>query len=168
LTSCSDLEDSHVIPGLIHKCYLAERDGTVFRPSGSGKPLRQFIHSLDLAKLFVWMLRSYDDVDPLILSVPEEQEVSIEFVVNCVVKALERNRERRRASDPSLKPFEIKMEWNREASDGQFRKPASNAKLAGLLEKTGMNFHFTPFDQALQETVDWFIENYESGVRGSK
>ena len=42
--------------------------------------------------------------------VPEEQEVSIEFVVNSVVRALERNREARRASDPSLPPFNVKIE----------------------------------------------------------
>lgn len=35
---------------------------------GSGKPLRQFIYSLDLAKLFIWTLRNYNDIDPIILS----------------------------------------------------------------------------------------------------
>ena len=64
----SDLEDSHVIPGLIHKCYLAKKNGTPFIVSGTGKPLRQFIYSIDLAKLFIWMLREYDDVEPVILS----------------------------------------------------------------------------------------------------
>lgn len=86
----SDLEDSHVIPGLIHKCYLAKSapfHHTVFSPiqilaapsnltenstpfivSGTGKPLRQFIYSRDLAKLFIWMLREYDDIEPVILS----------------------------------------------------------------------------------------------------
>lgn len=64
----SDLEDSHVIPGLIHKCYLAKKNCTPFIVSGTGKPLRQFIYSIDLAKLFIWMLRDYDDVAPVILS----------------------------------------------------------------------------------------------------
>jgi GDP-L-fucose synthase len=32
-----------VIPGLIHKAYLAKRDGTDFAIWGSGAPLRQFI-----------------------------------------------------------------------------------------------------------------------------
>jgi len=84
----SDLEDSHVIPGLIHKCYLAKSEhqlllaqrrstriltraaenGTPFVVSGTGKPLRQFIYSEDLAKLFIWQLREYDDVEPVILS----------------------------------------------------------------------------------------------------
>lgn len=43
-------------------------NGTPFVVSGTGKPLRQFIYSRDLAKLFIWQLRNYDDVEPLILS----------------------------------------------------------------------------------------------------
>jgi GDP-L-fucose synthase len=35
---------------------------------GSGKPLRQFIYSRDLARLMVWAVREYEDVEPLILS----------------------------------------------------------------------------------------------------
>jgi len=64
----SDLEDSYVIPGSIHKCYLAKKNDTPFIVSGTGKPLRQFIYSIDLAKLFIWMLREYDDVESVILS----------------------------------------------------------------------------------------------------
>ena len=64
----SGLEESHVIPGLIHRCYLAKKNGTPFIVSGTGKPLRQFIYSIDLAKLFIWMLREYDDVESVILS----------------------------------------------------------------------------------------------------
>ncbi|CAG8585777.1 16161_t:CDS:2, partial [Racocetra fulgida] len=67
-----DLQDSHVIPGLIHKCYLAKIAGT-------GKPLRQFIYSRDLAKLFIWVLREYDEKD----------EVSIKDVADAIVNAMD-------------------------------------------------------------------------------
>jgi GDP-L-fucose synthase len=86
-----NIEDGHVLPGLIHKVYLAKRieqnltnfkvylkmryltwwileNNTPLTIWGSGKPLRQFIYSLDLAKLFLWVLREYDEVDPIILS----------------------------------------------------------------------------------------------------
>jgi nucleoside-diphosphate-sugar epimerase len=43
-------------------------NNTPFVVAGSGKPLRQFIYSRDLAKLFIWQLREYDDVEPVILS----------------------------------------------------------------------------------------------------
>ena len=45
------LTDGHVIPMLIHKMYLAQRDNTDFVVWGSGKPLREFIYSKDVAKL---------------------------------------------------------------------------------------------------------------------
>lgn len=47
--------------------FNSEND-TPFVVSGTGKPLRQFIFSHDLAKLFIWQLREYDDVEPVILS----------------------------------------------------------------------------------------------------
>lgn len=47
------IEDGHVIPGLIHKCYLAKKAGTDLVIWGSGRPLRQFIYSRDLAALTV-------------------------------------------------------------------------------------------------------------------
>lgn len=43
-------------------------NGTPFVVGGTGKPLRQFIYSRDLAKLFVWTLREYEEIDPIILS----------------------------------------------------------------------------------------------------
>ena len=55
---------------------------------GSGKPLRQFIYSRDLGKLFVWMLHNYDDVDPVILSVGEDEEVSVKGAADALVRAM--------------------------------------------------------------------------------
>ena len=52
------LEDGHVIPSLIHKCYLAKQKGCDFVVRGTGKPLRQFIYSLDLGKLLLWVLQN--------------------------------------------------------------------------------------------------------------
>ena len=51
-----NLDDSHVVPALIHKCYLAKKDGTDFVVWGSGKPLREFIYSEDVARLAKWAL----------------------------------------------------------------------------------------------------------------
>lgn len=61
-------------------------NGTEFKVSGTGKPLRQFIYSRDLAKLFIWMLWEYDEIAPLILSVGEADEVSIKDVADSIVK----------------------------------------------------------------------------------
>lgn len=44
------------------------QEDKVFAVYGTGKPLRQFIYSHDLAKLIIWVLREYDNVSPIILS----------------------------------------------------------------------------------------------------
>lgn len=138
-----DLENGHVIPALIHKTYIAKRDGTPLQVFGSGKPLRQFIYSLDLARLFVWVIRNYEEIEPIILSVNEEDEVTIMDAVNSVVKA-----------------FDFKGEIDRDESkaDGQYKKTASNKKLRKYLP----DFKFTPFPVAIKESVDWFVANYEN------
>ncbi|GBE83608.1 hypothetical protein SCP_0506630 [Sparassis crispa] len=143
-----DLESAHVIPGLIHKCYLAKKNGTPFVVGGTGKPLRQFIYSRDLAKLFIWQLREYEDVEPLILSVGEDEEISIKQVADAIVKALD---------------FKGEYTFDTSRADGQFRKPASNKKLLSLIG----DFHFTPFAKALDESVSWFVKNFEN-ARTSK
>ncbi|KAJ7625115.1 hypothetical protein DFH06DRAFT_1339886 [Mycena polygramma] len=157
-----DLEDTHVIPALVHRCYLAKSASPLYiymygapssrtrhsLHSGTGKPLRQFIFSYDLAKLFVWMLRDYDDVEPIILSVGEDEEMSVKEVADAIVKAV---------------GFEGHYSFDTTKADGQFRKPASNKK---LLERVD-GFQFTPFEQALDISVEWFVENYETARTGN-
>ncbi|KAE9389286.1 NAD(P)-binding protein [Gymnopus androsaceus JB14] len=138
-----DLEDSHVIPGLIHKCYLAKKNNTPFVVSGTGKPLRQFIYSRDLAKLFIWQLREYDDVRAF----GEDEEVSIKEVADAIVKAV---------------GFQGSYTFDTSRADGQYRKPASNKKLLSLIG----DFKFTPFEEALDESVKWFLENYDAARIG--
>ena len=50
---------------------------------------RQFIYNLDMARLLVWVLRKYQEIDPIILSVGEEEEVSIHEAALTVAKAMD-------------------------------------------------------------------------------
>ena len=43
------LEHGHVMPMLIHKMYLAQKNNTPFEVWGSGNPLREFIYSKDIS-----------------------------------------------------------------------------------------------------------------------
>ncbi|XP_047659247.1 GDP-L-fucose synthase-like isoform X3 [Tachysurus fulvidraco] len=61
------IEDAHVVPALIHKTYLAKRDGKALDVWGSGRGLRQFIFSVDLAFLCVWVLREYEEIQPIFI-----------------------------------------------------------------------------------------------------
>lgn len=137
-----NIEDGHVLPGLIHKVHLAKSSGSALTVWGSGKPRRQFIYSLDLARLFIWVLREYNEVEPIILSVGEEDEVSIKEAAEAVVEAMD---------------FSGEVTFDSTKSDGQYKKTASNGKLRSYLP----DFCFTPFKQAVKETCAWFTENYE-------
>ncbi|CAL8270596.1 GDP-L-fucose synthase isoform X2 [Gadus morhua] len=138
-----NIEDGHVLPGLIHKAYRAQKEGKPLVVWGSGTPRRQFIYSLDLARLVLWVVRDYNEVEPIILSVGEEEEVSIKEAAEAVVRALD---------------FKEEVVYDTDKSDGQFKKTASNAKLMRYLP----NFAFTPFEKALKETCDWFVANYDN------
>ncbi|KAF5833616.1 putative GDP-L-fucose synthetase [Dunaliella salina] len=135
------IDDGHVIPGLIHKCYNAMNSGQPFVVWGSGKPLRQFIFSKDLAALMIWVVRHYQEVDPIILSVDEASEVTIEQVARSICAAM---------------GFQGELVLDSSKADGQLKKTASNAKLRRYLP----DFQFTPFDEAVKETVEWFKANY--------
>uniref|UniRef100_A0A8C2NNZ3 GDP-L-fucose synthase n=1 Tax=Capra hircus TaxID=9925 RepID=A0A8C2NNZ3_CAPHI len=136
------IEDGHVLPGLIHKVHLAKSSGSALTVWGTGRPRRQFIYSLDLARLFIWALREYNEVEPIILSVGEEDEVSVQEAAEAVVEAMD---------------FHGEVTFDTTKSDGQFKKTASNAKLRAYLP----DFRFTPFKQAVKETCAWFMDNYE-------
>jgi len=139
-------EDSHVLPSLIHKLYKCTNteDGKhkPFTVWGTGKPLRQFIWSEDLGRLFIWVMREYEETEPIILSVGEEDEKTIDEAAKAVAKA-----------------FGFNGEWiyDTTRSDGQFKKTAANGKLKKYLP----DFQFTPFEEAIKKSVDWFVENYD-------
>jgi GDP-L-fucose synthase len=141
------IEDGHVIPGLIHKTYLAKKNNTDLTIWGSGRPLRQFIYSLDLARLTVWVLRQYHSPEPIILSVGEEDEVSIADVARYVAEAMH---------------FEGNIVFDTTKSDGQYKKTASNHKLKSLYP----DFQFTPIQQGLKEACEWFEAHYEEARKG--
>lgn len=139
------LEDAHVIPALIHKCFLAKKKNEPFVVKGSGKPLRQFIYSEDLAKLIKIIYLHYDDAIPIILSVGENEEVSIGDVAKLIAKEFGIN----------------KLIFDTSAPDGQYKKTASNSKLLELLKEKNIEMNWTSMEQGIHKSVKWFIENYD-------
>lgn len=51
--------------------------------------MRQFIYSRDLAKLFIWALKEYNEIEPIIFSVDESDEITIKDAVNEIIKAMD-------------------------------------------------------------------------------
>jgi GDP-L-fucose synthase len=134
-----DLENGHVLPALIHKCYLAKQENTSFVVRGSGAPLRQFIYSEDLAILIMFILKNFEE-DNIILSVSEKEEVSIGDVARIIAKSFN---------------YENRLVFDTNFADGQFKKTVSNAKLQKLLGDK--HFEFTDIEEGIQKTVEWFV-----------
>ena len=136
-----NLIEGHVVPALIHKTYLAKREKTNLTVWGTGKPLREFIFSKDVAKITLWMLDNYSDSEPLILT--SGTETSIRDLVDYVVREMD---------------YSGEINFDETKPDGQFRKPSSNEALLALLP----NFSFTNLYDGVKETVEWFNGNYPS------
>lgn len=139
-----NLEDAHVVPALIHKCYIAKQNNAPLILAGTGKPLRQFIYSIDLAELIILVLENYDEEEPIILSTDEQDEISIMDVAKSV------------ADNFGIMEDQIINDTSK--ADGQYKKTASNKKL----RKYFTDFKFTPFKEGIKESVDWFIANYDT------
>ena len=138
-----NLENSHVIPALIHKCYLAKQNKEKFIIKGSGKPLRQFIFSDDLGKIILEILFSNKKFSNIILSVDEEDEISIEKVGRLIASKFN---------------YSYNIEFDLNFSDGQFKKTANN----NLFKLNFNHFKFLSINQGLDITINYFIKNFEN------
>ncbi len=136
------LENGHVIPALIHRCYLAKQKGEDFTVKGTGKPLRQFVYSEDMAELMLWTLFDYKEKETIILANDEKDEISIETAAREIAKCFD---------------YEDRLKFDSSFSDGQYKKTASNSKLRKYLP----DYNFTDFSTGIRKSVDWFISNYD-------
>ena len=134
-----DLENGHVVPSLIHRCFLARERGENLEVWGTGKPLREFIFAQDVARLTEWAIENYDEAEPIFFSTSEE--TSIKELVEMIVELLN---------------FKNKLIWRSDRPDGQLRKPSSHEKLKKHLP----DFQFTALYEGLKQTIEWFENNY--------
>ena len=137
------MEDAHVIPALIHKCYISKKQNIPFIVKGSGTPLRQFIYSTDLAKLILWTLENYTNEENLILSVNPEDEVSIKDVATIIANKFN---------------YVDHLVFDNSYSDGQYKKTADNSKLINLYG----NHPFIKIKEGINNSIEWFIDNYDT------
>lgn len=142
------IKNGHVIPALIHKCYLESSSKKVNKwvnVWGTGQPLRQFLYVNDLAKIII---NSIDNItwqkEHNSLIVAPTEEISILEVSTIIGKQFRLNNIR-------LHP---------EKSDGQYKKTADNS----LFKKYFPNFQFVSFENGITNTCRHFFENY-SDVR---
>lgn len=132
-----NLENSHLIPGMIHRAYLAKKNNTDFVVWGDGKPLRQFVFAEDLAKLILWSLNNWNSSEYCMLVNPEEK--SVMDVAEIIAEKF------------GIKKENIVFDVNK--PKGQFRKPAITDV---------ENFNFTSLNEGIETTINWFVKNYDT------
>jgi len=144
-----ELKNSHVIPGIMHRLYLSILENkNDFQMYGSGRPVRQFIYSEDLAKI--------------ILLVIEKEKLPHQHFICCgpgeiSIKEL---------TFQICKLMGYKEEFigrDKSKSDGCLKKTVDNSRLQEILPD---NFQFTSMKVGLKKTIEWFLVNYKN-CRGS-
>lgn len=140
-------EDSHVIPALMRKVWEAKISGAPYITVwGDGSPLREFTYAPDAARILKIIADEYDDDLPINIGCTEER--SIRSVVETLCETM---------------GYTGDINYDTSKPTGQFRKPSSNKR---LLELTSWKeSDYTPFDEAIRETYDWFKLHYPN-VRG--
>ena len=127
-------DKAHFLPSLIKKIHEAKTNKqnhiVLF---GSGKPLRQFMYAEDLAKAIVETINKKDNFNYNVCT-PENK--SIEQIAKIALKAC--NAEH------------LKIKWDREKPDGQFRKDASSDKFLNDFP----DFKFTSLFEGIQKTYN--------------
>ena len=87
-------------------------------------------------------MENYKNEETIILSVSEEHEVSIKNIAELIALNFD---------------YKDKIVYNKNYSDGQYKKTADNKKLLEIYN----DFKFTSIDQGIMKTIKWFKENYE-------
>jgi nucleoside-diphosphate-sugar epimerase len=91
------------------------------------------------------ILENFND-DNIILSVPEEDEKSIEYIARVIARSYD---------------YEHKIKFDKSYSDGQFKKTVSIQRL----KKNIGAFKFTNLEEGIQKTVEWFVNKQKNNCR---
>jgi GDP-L-fucose synthase len=140
-----NLQKSHVIPGLIHKIYLAKENNTNLIIKGTGNAKRQFVYVDDFASIILHFIYSILEkrFNVMVVSPQKKEELSIKDLVNNLVKIFD---------------FKGKVIYDSDYPDGQDLKTADSNELLEYIPK----FEFTNLNTGLHKTISYFIKNYDT------
>lgn len=136
-----NLETSHVLPALIHKCFLALKNNTDFVVWGSGKPEREFIFAEDFARIIEQTINLNNA--PRVFIVSDSTSIAIKDLVYLIADVFK---------------FKNNIIFDTSKPEGILKKPTDNTEF----KKAFPNFKFTPLQEGLEKTINFFQENYNT------
>ena len=135
-----DMENGHVLPSLIHRCYLSKLNNKSFTVWGEGKALREFLFSEDLGRI-LYKIHIDDVTIPNTMIVSPGKEWSIREAVNIIISKFN---------------FSGELIFDKTKPEGIMRKPTNN----NLFNVHFPNFKFTDLKNGLEKTIEDFLEKY--------
>tara|TARA_B110000967_G_C18878457_1_gene559677 strand:+ start:663 stop:1604 length:942 start_codon:yes stop_codon:yes gene_type:complete len=137
-----NLEDSHVIPGLIHKLYNKKIYNKEFKLFGSGNAMRQFLYAYDFSKIILRFLFEYKGDHKSIICCNDE--ISIIELTKLLFSIFEFNKN--------------DLIHDLSYPEGCLRKSVDNSLFSNIYP----DFKYTSLKNGLKFTINWFINNYEN------
>jgi GDP-L-fucose synthase len=140
-----DLNNSHVLPALLRKTYIAKTSGAKeLVVWGTGSPLREFMHVDDLADAVIYVTKFYSG--PIPINLGSGQEISIANLAKLICRVVE---------------FDGNLVFDPTKPDGTPRKLADTTRLSNL----GWN-NIRNLDSGLRSTyADALLRNVFSETR---
>lgn len=136
-----DEKQSHFLAALIRKIHEAKiNNKKTIKLLGTGKPLRQYLYSEDLAKILLILLERYDEEYSINIA-PKSENPSIKEIAEIALKA--------------TGSLDINIVFDKKSPDGQYRKDLSINRLLGVIE----DFEFTPPSEGIKKTYEWYLKN---------
>lgn len=142
-----NLQQSHVIPALIHKTFLSKINNHKLQITGDGSAVRQFLYVDDLSKIIShFTFTNYNNnFINIIASPPDSDEISIKHLVNIIYEKIYGCVDKENI---------VYIQGN----NGQHKKTTNDNDIKEYIP----NFKFTSLNDGLENVVKYFQNNYDN------
>lgn len=138
------LDNGHVIPSLIHKCYLAKINNTPFHIWGKGIATREFMFAKDIAKAIQLIHSDERQISDLMIVSPCISH-SIGETANIIAESFD---------------YRGEIVYDDSKPEGILHKPTLNSRFISHYP----NFEFTNFNSGIKQACD-FVQNHYDLIR---
>ena len=135
-----DLKNSHVLPAMMRKMHEAKiANAPTVEIWGSGTPLREFLHSQDLAQACLFLMENFSAPGPI--NVGFGEDISIKDLAMLIREVV---------------GFEGQLSFDTSKPDGTPRKLMDVSRINELGWKADIELR-----AGIEQTYDWFLQNVE-------